>query len=101
MNKKEALMNCTTLDELLDVEYGKVGTKTREEFDRETEAFCLAKTLKEERLRAGLTQEALAKKIGTKKTYISRLENGKSDIQLSTLFKIFEGLGRRVSLTIL
>ena len=101
MNKKEALMNCTTLDELLDVEYGKVGTKTREEFDRETEAFCLAKTLKEERLRAGLTQEALAEKIGTKKTYISRLENGKSDIQLSTLFKIFEGLGRRVSVTIL
>ena len=101
MNKKEALMNCTTLDELLDVEYGKVGTKTREEFDRETEAFYLAQTLKEERLRAGLTQEALAEKIGTKKTYISRLENGKSDIQLSTLFKIFEGLGRRVSLTIL
>ena len=101
MNKKEALMNCTTLDELLDVEYGKVGTKTREEFDRETEAFCLAQTLKEERLRAGLTQEALAEKIGTKKSYISRLENGKSDIQLSTLFKIFEGLGRRVSLTIL
>jgi len=37
----------------------------------------------------------------TKKTYISRLENGKADIQLSTLFRIFEGLGRRVSLTIL
>lgn len=95
------MMNCSSLDELLDVEFGKVGSETREEFDRETEAFCLAQTLKEERKRAGLTQEELAEKIGTKKTYISRLENGKADIQLSTLFRIFEGLGRRVSLTIL
>lgn len=100
MNKDNALLNCTNLDELLNVEYGEVGTETRDVFDRETEAFCLAQTLREERLRAGLTQEALAEKIGTKKTYISRLENGKSDIQLSTLFKIFEGLGKHVSLTI-
>lgn len=100
-SKKDALMNCSSLDELLNVEFGNVGTATRDEFDRETEAFCLAQTLKEERIRAGLTQEELANKIGTKKTYISRLENGKADIQLSTLFRIFEGLGKRVSLTIL
>ena len=100
-SKENALMNCSCLDELLDVEFGKVGSDTREEFERVTEAFCLAQTLKEERKRAGLTQEELAEKIGTKKTYISRLENGKADIQLSTLFRIFEGLGRRVSLTIL
>ena len=62
---------------------------------------AIAQTLKEERIRAGLTQEQLAVKIGTKKTYISRLENGKADIQLTTLFRIFEGLGRRVRLTIL
>lgn len=94
-------MNCTTLDELLDVQYGKVGTPERDEFDKETQAFCLAATLKEERLRAGLTQEQFAERIGTKKSYISRLENGKADVQLNTLFRIFEGLGRRVSLTIL
>ena len=99
--KENALMNCSNLDELLNVEFGEVGTATREVFDRETEAFCLAQTLREERLRAGLTQEQLAEKIGTKKTYISRLENGKADVQLSTLFRSFEGLGRRVSLTIL
>ena len=100
-NKDERIMNCTTLDELLDVQYGKVGTPERDEFDKETQAFCLAATLKEERLRAGLTQEQLTERIGTKKTYISSLEKGKADVQLSTLFRIFEGLGRRVSLTIL
>lgn len=99
--KENALMNCSNLDELLNVEFGEVGTPSREEFNKETEAFCLALTLKEERIRAGLTQEQLAEKIGTKKTYISRLENGKADIQLNTLFRIFEGLGRRVRLTIL
>ena len=99
--KDKAIMDCNNLNELLNIEFGEVGTKSREEFDMETEAFCLAQTLKEERLRAGLTQEQLAEKIGTKKTYISRLENGKADIQLNTLFRIFEGLGRRVVLTIL
>ena len=99
--KDDKIMLCNTLDELLDVEYGKPGTPEREEFDKEAQAFCLAETLKEERLRAGLTQQQLAERIGTKKTYISRLENGKADIQLSTLYRIFEGLGRRVSLTIL
>lgn len=99
--KENALMNCSNLDELINVEFGEVGTPSREEFDKETEAFCLALTLKEERIRAGLTQEQLAEKIGTKKAYISRLENGKADIQLNTLFRIFEGLGRRVRLTIL
>ena len=62
--KKEAMMNCGTLDELLNVEFGEVGTSSREEFDKETQAFCLAQTLKEERKRAGLTQQELADRIG-------------------------------------
>ena len=47
-------MECRTLDELLDVEYGEPETPEREEFDRETQAFCLVETLKEERLRGAL-----------------------------------------------
>ncbi len=93
-------MNCRTFDELLDVEYGKSGTPKRNEFENDAQLFCLATTLKEERLKARLTQQELAERIGTKKTYISRLENGKADVQLNTLFRIFEGLGRRVILTI-
>lgn len=94
-------MACSTLDEFLDVEFGKKGTPEREAFDADTRAFCLAETLKEERHRAGLTQEQLAQRIGTKKTYISRIENGKADVTLGTLFRIFEGLGKRVALTVL
>ena len=98
--KRDAIMNAQTFDELLDAEYGQIGTPERDQFEIDAAAFSLAETLKEERLKAGLTQEQLAERIGTKKTYISRLEKGKSDIRLSTLFRIFEGLGRKISFTI-
>lgn len=103
MNKTEtkSIKGCRSFDEILDVEYGKPGTPERNAFEKDAEAFILAERLKEERLKAGLTQEQLAAKIGTKKSYISRIENGKADVQLSTLHRIFEGLGKRVSLTIL
>ena len=87
--------------ELLNAEYGERGTETRERYEAEADAFCLAECLKEQRRLAGLTQEQLATKIGTKKSYISKIENGHADVQLSTLFRIFAGLGRRVSLTVL
>ena len=65
----------------------------------EGEYFVISEMLKETRLEAKMTQEQLAEKVGTKKSYISRLENGKCDIQLSTLYKIFEfGLGKKVNL---
>ncbi len=100
-DKIEAIKRATTFDELLDAEYGVIGTPERDKFEADAAAFSLAETLKEERLRAGLTQQQLAERIGTKKTYISRIENGKADVQLNTLFRIFEGLGRRVALNIL
>ena len=60
--KENALMNCSTLDELLNVEFCPVGIPVRDEFDIETEAFCLAQTLREERIRADLTQKQVAEK---------------------------------------
>lgn len=99
--KNQAIMASKTFDELLDAEYGERGTDAREIFEAEAEAFCLAECLKEQRRLAGLTQQQLAEKIGTKKSYISKIENGRSDVQLSTLFRIFAGLGKRVSVTIL
>ena len=95
------LHNITSFDELLDAKYGKIGTKNRNEFEYKAKAFMIGELLKEARKEAHMTQDQLASKTGTKKSYISRLENGKIDIQLSTLFKIFEeGLGRRINLTL-
>ena len=99
--KNEAIRNVSNFDELLDVKYGKVGTKRRDDFEERAQYYVISEMLKEARKEAKMTQEQLAEKIGTKKSYISRLENGKCDIQLSTLYKIFEfGLGRQINLLI-
>lgn len=91
----------TTFDELIESRHGKVGTKKRTEFEIKAKSFAIGEIIKEERRLANMTQEELADKTGTKKSFISRIENGHSDIQLSTLFKLIElGLGRKISLTI-
>jgi len=101
MEKNEAILNAKNFDELLDIRYGKVGTEPRDQFEENAQYFIISELLKEARREANMTQEELANKIGTKKSYISRIENGKCDIQLSTLYRIFEfGLGRRVNLLI-
>ena len=96
---KENIRKAKTFDELLDSKYGKTGTKKRDDFEEKAQYFVISEILKESRKAANMTQEQLADKVGTKKSYISRLENGKCDIQLSTLFRIFEvGLGKRINI---
>lgn len=95
------IRNAKNFDELLDIKYGKIGTEKRDEFEEKAQYFVISEMLKEARKEANMTQEQLAQKVGTKKSYISRLENGKCDIQLSTLYRIFEfGLGKRINLII-
>lgn len=91
----------TTFEEHLDAQYGQVGSEKRTKFEIKAKAFAIGEIIKEERRLANMTQEQLAEKTGTKKSFISRIENGHSDIQLSTLYKLLElGLGRKVTLTI-
>ena len=101
MKKNEAIRNAKNFDEILDIQYGKIGTKERDVFEEKAKYFVISEKLKEARHAANLTQEQLAKKAGTKKSNISRLENGDCDIQFSTLYRIFEeGLGKKISLVI-
>jgi DNA-binding XRE family transcriptional regulator len=99
--KKEAIRNAKNFDELLDIKYGIIGTKARDNFEKKAQYFMISEMLKEARQEAKMTQEQLAEKTGTPQSYISRLENGKCDIQLSTLYRIFGyGLGKKVNLQI-
>ena len=101
MKKDKAIRNAKNFDELLNIQYGEIGSKKRDDFEERAQYFVISETLKDARIDADMTQEELANKVGTKKSYISRLENGKCDIQLSTLYRIFEeGLGIRISLLI-
>ncbi len=93
-------MDLTPIEDLITEDFGAVGTPERDLFEMECDAFVIGEQLKDERLKAGLTQEQLANKIGTKKSFISRVEKGRTDIQLSTLVKLFRGLGRHVSVRV-
>ena len=86
--------NIKSFDSHLDENYGKAGTKSREKFEEEFETFRIGVLIQEARKRKHLTQQDLAEKVGTTKSYISRIENNASDIRLSTLMRIVrEGLG--------
>jgi DNA-binding XRE family transcriptional regulator len=94
--------NIKSFDELIETEHGKLGTESRNQYEEGSQMFIISEMLKEARKEAQLTQEQLAEKTGTKKSYISKLENGKGNIQLSTLIRIFEiGLNKRIGLTFL
>ena len=97
----KAKNNTKTLAVLIDEQYGKKGTPAREQFEAEAMAFRLGELLKEARMEANLTQGELAEKTGTKKSYISRIESGKSEIQLSTFYRIIkQGLGKDLQISI-
>lgn len=79
---------------------GRIGTKERDEFEYDVRMEVLARTIKEARQEAKMSIEDLAVKAGVSKSAITKIENGNTDVRLSTLFRIFEnGLNRRVNLT--
>jgi DNA-binding XRE family transcriptional regulator len=93
--------NITSFRQHLDEQYGKKGTKARGEFETGFEAFMLGVKLQELRKENGLTQNQLAEKCGTTKSYISRIENNASDIRLSTIMRIFkQGFGKNLTLLV-
>ena len=95
------MKNVTNFEDLLVEKYGKKGTANRNKFDTDSLAFRLGVMLKEARKEANLTQEQLAERTGTKKSYISRIERGLSDIQISTYNKLIEiGLGKHLNISI-
>src|SRR5687767_13909523 len=93
--------NTLTLSQFKDKHYDKVGTEKRDELDAGYENFKIGAMIQEARLQKGMTQEELAKKAGTTKSYISKIENNVKEARLSTLQKIIElGFGGHLELSI-
>ena len=98
MKKRATIID---FEQHIEDQYGLRGTAKREAFEEGFEAFKLGVMLQEMRKNQGLTQEQLAKKCGTTKNYISRIENNASDIRLSTLMRIIrDGLGGSLKLNV-
>ena len=93
--------NLTSLDEFVEKNYGKRGTPNREKFESGYENFKIGFLLQQARLDKGMTQEELAQKTGTTKSYISKIENNVKEARFSTLEKIIRlGFGGSLEVSI-
>ena len=95
---QEKIAKLGTFDQHLEKKYGPKGSPAREEFEAKARAWYYAEILKDARKQAGMTQQQLADKIGKKRTYISLIERGETDMQLSTFIQMSEAVGLRFSL---
>lgn len=87
------LAKLSTTNRMLDEEYGKHGTPTRDEFDEKSLAWYYGEILRERRKDLNLTQKELAQRVGREQSYIARIEKGETDIQISSFFRIAHALG--------
>ncbi|KXK56208.1 MAG: antitoxin HipB [Chlorobi bacterium OLB5] len=98
MKKKN---NLKSLDQYTEEQYGKKNSPKRIKFEIGYEDFRLGFILQQARLKKGMTQGELAEKIGSTKSYISKIENDVKEVRISTLMKIVEkGLGGKLNLSV-
>lgn len=86
-------------DLVLDAKYGKEGSPERVKFEEEAKAFYAAQILLQARKEAKVTQAELAKRVGTTKSYISKIENGVIEPGVGLFFRLVNALGLRIDIT--
>lgn len=96
----EKLKGMKTAGQLFDEKYGNEGTESRREFNAKAQAWYYAELLKEERKKQKISQAQLANIIGKSRTYITALEKGQTDMQLSTFLMLSRALGLNFSLVV-
>ncbi|MBO5613589.1 MAG: helix-turn-helix transcriptional regulator [Prevotella sp.] len=96
----EKWANMPKIEDRLEEKYGPVGSPSRKEFQAKAEAWYYSELLRDERKRQKITQQELGDLIGKKREYISSLEQGKTDMQLSTFMLISKALGLKFSLVV-
>lgn len=94
---KEKKADIGNFDEVMDALYGKPGTAQRETFRREAYSYCVGSIIHDARKHEGMTQEELAMKVGTKKSYISRIETGNVEPSAGLFLNILNILGLTIT----
>jgi len=98
---KKENSNIKTWTQIKDDVYGKKGSPRRDELERDVETFKIGVMIRQARESKNMTQTDLAELISKKRSYISRVENDGSNMNLKTLFDIVEkGLGGKVNIAI-
>jgi len=99
--KQVGKMKLYSFEELLDEDYGKVGTPERDAFEQSVDdavqAYRVGEAIKKAREAQQLTQAQLGEKMGVQRSQVCRLESGKS-ITLASMMRAFRALGVQVAL---
>jgi ribosome-binding protein aMBF1 (putative translation factor) len=90
--------NLTSIDSIMDAKFGKVGSPEREEFRKEAYSYCVGQIIYDARKQEKMTQAQLAEKVGTNKSYISRIEKGSIEPGVSIFFRIIDALGLKIDI---
>jgi DNA-binding XRE family transcriptional regulator len=83
-------------DAVLDAKFGAEGTLSRIEAEEKAYAFYTGHIIENARKKAHLTQSELARRIGSDRAYISRIEHGHTDPRVSTFYRIMNALGCKI-----
>lgn len=86
-------------DLVLDAKFGKKGTPERMQHEDAAKAFYAAQILLQARKEAKVTQSELARRTGTSKSYISKIENGAIEPGVGLFFRLINALGMRIDIT--
>jgi len=98
---KHKTTDLKTLEDLKQEHFGKRGSARREAHEEGYRQFKIGAMIQEARIKKGMTQQELADKVGTTKSYISKIENNIKEARLSTLQRIVElGFGGKIELRI-
>ncbi len=87
--------NLIDIDEVMNSRFGAVGSESRNEFRKEAYDYCVGQMIYEARKHENITQSQLAERIGSNKSYISRIEKGQIEPGAGTFLRIIEALGLR------
>lgn len=70
--------------------------KVKAEYDKLQPEFAVIEAILEARIKRGMTQESIARKIGTKQSAIARIEAGNANPSIGFLQKLAEALGKKL-----
>ena len=83
-------------DVVLDAKFGKKGTESRAEAEEKAYAFYTGQIIEDARKKAKISQAELARRIGSDRSYISRVESGQTEPKISTFYRIMNALGCKI-----
>lgn len=85
-----------SLDSMIDLHVGEIGTSERTAFENELKIELLGHAIKQARKERNLTQEQLGEIVGVQKAQISKIENSVTNARFDTILKVFNALGAKV-----